>query len=97
MLFLLFADGSMLRTCAPIDVDDCKLANGVTYCYCKNELCNQPGRKLSNPHPGSGLGSSPHNNGDIHITNHQIRQSQGIIMVLLFRSIAIASQCSGTE
>ena len=57
-----------MRTCASIDIDDCKPANGVTYCYCKNELCNQPGRKLSNPYPGSGLGSSPHNF-DIHIVN----------------------------
>jgi hypothetical protein len=43
------AEGSVLRTCAPIAVDDCKEINGVTYCYCKNELCNSPDIFLDDP------------------------------------------------
>ncbi len=38
-----------MRTCAPIAFEECKEANGVTYCYCKNELCNNPDNKLSDP------------------------------------------------
>jgi len=67
-----FEDGSMLRTCASIGVDDCETANGVTYCYCKNELCNNPSKKLSNPNPGSGLLSSPQKSTELLIdTNKQ--------------------------
>lgn len=44
-----FEDGSVMRTCAPISVDDCKEANGVTYCYCRSPLCNTPDKKLSDP------------------------------------------------
>jgi len=61
----------MLRTCAPIGVDDCETANGVTYCYCKNELCNNPSKKLSNPNPGSGLLSSPQKSDLLIDTNRQ--------------------------
>ena len=62
----------MLRTCASIGVDDCETANGVTYCYCKNELCNNPSKKLSNPNPGSGLLSSPQKSTELLIdTNKQ--------------------------
>ena len=39
-----------MRSCAPIAIEDCKEANGVTYCYCNAEGCNTPDRKLSNPH-----------------------------------------------
>ena len=70
-ILLLIADGSMLRTCAPIGVDDCETANGVTYCYCKNELCNNPSKKLSNPNPGSGLLSSPQKSDLLIDTNRQ--------------------------
>ena len=49
MHVLTFAEGSILRTCAPVGVDDCKEINGVTYCYCKNELCNSPSDVLSSP------------------------------------------------
>merc|ERR1712223_465403 len=63
--------GSMLRTCASIGVDDCETANGVTYCYCKNELCNNPSKKLSNPNPGSGLLSSPQKSDLLIDTNRQ--------------------------
>ena len=45
-----------MRTCAKIAFEECKVANGVTYCYCKSELCNNPDRKLSDP--GSNLVSS---------------------------------------
>lgn len=62
-----FSDGSILRTCATVGIDDCKVANDVTYCYCKNELCNNPGRKLSTP--GSGIAASPHEVRDLQIVN----------------------------
>lgn len=42
-------DGSIMRTCAPIGIDDCKAANGVNYCYCSTEGCNTPERRLSHP------------------------------------------------
>merc|ERR1712156_489378 len=72
-----FEDGSMLRTCASIGVDDCETANGVTYCYCKNELCNNPSKKLSNPNPGSGLSSSPQKSTELLIdTNRQIYEDE---------------------
>merc|ERR1712106_664532 len=44
-----FDGSSIMRTCSRVSVDDCKQANGVTYCYCKSEACNTPDRKLSNP------------------------------------------------
>jgi len=43
------ANGSVMRTCAPIAIEDCKEANGINYCYCKKEGCNTPERKLSDP------------------------------------------------
>jgi len=43
------AGGSVMRTCAPIAIEDCKQANGINYCYCKAEGCNTPERKLSDP------------------------------------------------
>jgi len=43
------ASGSVMRSCAPIAIEDCKEANGINYCYCKKEGCNTPDRKLSEP------------------------------------------------
>jgi len=40
-------DGSVMRTCAKIGIDDCKEANSVNYCYCSKEGCNTPERLLS--------------------------------------------------
>merc|ERR1719402_1402842 len=45
------AGGSISRTCAPVGIDDCKVANGVTYCYCSTDRCNTPDRRLSDPAP----------------------------------------------
>lgn len=45
------AGGSIMRNCAPIGIDDCKVANGVTYCYCSSDKCNTPDRRLSDPSP----------------------------------------------
>jgi len=42
-------NGSIMRTCAPIAIEDCKKANGINYCYCKKEGCNTPDRRLSDP------------------------------------------------
>jgi len=42
-------NGSIMRTCAPIAIEDCKKANGINYCYCKKEGCNTPERRLSDP------------------------------------------------
>ena len=79
-IVLFVSDGSMLRTCASIGVDDCETANGVTYCYCKNELCNNPSKKLSNPNPGSGLLSSPQKSTELLIdTNKQKVEGEAII------------------
>ena len=78
-IVLFVSDGSMLRTCASIGVDDCETANGVTYCYCKNELCNNPSKKLSNPNPGSGLLSSPQKSTELLIdTNKQKVEGEAI-------------------
>lgn len=30
----------MLRTCDTLALNDCKMANKVTYCYCDGDLCN---------------------------------------------------------
>ena len=47
---LMFSEnGSIMRTCAPIAIEDCKKANGINYCYCKKEGCNTPERRLSDP------------------------------------------------
>lgn len=43
--------GSIMRTCAPIKIDDCKIANAVSYCYCSTDKCNTPDRRLSDPAP----------------------------------------------
>ncbi|XP_063227108.1 uncharacterized protein LOC134533515 [Bacillus rossius redtenbacheri] len=32
--------GKVMRTCSDLPVSDCKMANGVEYCYCKEPLCN---------------------------------------------------------
>lgn len=49
-----------MRTCAKISVNDCKKANTITYCYCKNELCNNPSRKLDwNPESGVASNHNP--------------------------------------
>ena len=81
-IVLFVSDGSMLRTCASIGVDDCETANGVTYCYCKNELCNNPSKKLSNPNPGSGLLSSPQKSTELLIdTNKQKVEGEAITHV----------------
>jgi len=47
------ANGSVMRNCAPIAFEECKEANGVNYCYCKNEGCNTPDRRLSDPYPNN--------------------------------------------
>ena len=40
----------MLRTCATVSREDCKEEkSGETFCYCNNDLCNTPDRKLSDP------------------------------------------------
>ena len=48
-LKLFLDDGSVMRTCAPIGIDDCKKANSVNYCYCSKDGCNTPDRRLSQP------------------------------------------------
>jgi len=45
------AGGSIMRNCAKHGIDDCKEANGVTYCYCSSDKCNTPDRRLSDPSP----------------------------------------------
>ena len=35
-----------MRECSRVGIDDCKEANGVTYCYCRGNMCNTPERKL---------------------------------------------------
>jgi len=44
-------EGSIMRTCAPVKIDDCQIANSVTYCYCSTDKCNTPDRRLSDPAP----------------------------------------------
>jgi hypothetical protein len=49
-IYYFFSDnGSVLRTCATVGIDDCKKANGVNYCYCSRDGCNTPDRRLSEP------------------------------------------------
>ena len=49
---------SITRQCSKIAINDCQEANGVTYCYCTNDACNNPDRKLDDPAPGQLLTSS---------------------------------------
>lgn len=36
-----FKDNEVTRTCDTVPlIDDCKTANGITYCYCSQDLCN---------------------------------------------------------
>ena len=49
--FFCFTGNSITRKCAKPPITDCKVANNVTYCYCKNDACNNPGRKLDDPAP----------------------------------------------
>lgn len=42
-----FEGSSVMRTCAPVAIDDCKTANSVQYCYCSTPGCNSPGGKLA--------------------------------------------------
>lgn len=38
---------SVKRGCDTLALDDCKIANGVRYCYCKDDLCNrQPAEQI---------------------------------------------------
>lgn len=34
------AGNEVMRTCDPLALNDCKVANKVTYCYCNGDLCN---------------------------------------------------------
>lgn len=35
-----FKGKEITRTCDTLAIDDCKTANGITYCYCSQDLCN---------------------------------------------------------
>lgn len=35
-----FTDSTIVRECAVIRMNDCKVANNVKYCYCAKDLCN---------------------------------------------------------
>jgi len=50
-------DGSVIRTCAPIQFDECKKANTVNYCYCSNQGCNSPESRLPATTGGGGHSS----------------------------------------
>jgi len=55
-----FEENSVTRRCAKPSINDCQVANGITYCYCKNDACNNPDRKLDDPAPDQLL-SAPNN------------------------------------
>ena len=75
-----FSDGSVMRTCAKVSLNDCKQANGVTYCYCKNELCNNPSRKLDSHVSGVASNHEPANLG---LQIHHVDPSRGTYIWLL--------------
>jgi len=51
-------DGSIIRTCAPIQFDECKKANSVNYCYCSKQGCNSPDNRLpDDPQPSPSTGA----------------------------------------
>lgn len=60
-----FLENSVTRRCAKPSINDCKVANGVTYCYCKNDACNNPDRKLDDPSPDQLI--NPQNNQKTHL------------------------------
>lgn len=39
------------KTCTTVDVDDCKSANGIEYCYCTGHLCNTENVPAEDPRP----------------------------------------------
>ncbi|CAB3375573.1 Hypothetical predicted protein [Cloeon dipterum] len=41
----------MSKMCSNIPVQDCQVANGVEYCYCRGELCNKKKQAASNQVP----------------------------------------------
>merc|ERR1719266_2527828 len=51
-----FEAGSITRSCSKAAINDCRVDNGITYCYCKNDACNNPDRKLDDPAPDQLLG-----------------------------------------
>ena len=63
---LIFLANSITRQCSKVAINDCQEANGVTYCYCMNDACNNPDRKLDDPAPGQLLTSSS----DDHKSNY---------------------------
>ena len=69
-----------MRTCAKVSLNDCKQANGVTYCYCKNELCNNPSRKLDSHVSGVASNHEPANLG---LQIHHVDPSRGTYIWLL--------------
>ena len=68
-----------MRTCAKVSLNDCKQANGVTYCYCKNELCNNPSRKLDTHVSGVASNHEPANLG---LQIHHVDPSRGTYLWL---------------
>ena len=42
----LFSAESSSRTCTREALETCQMMAGVTYCYCKQSLCNNPSRLL---------------------------------------------------
>ena len=52
----MFLAGSITRSCSKAAINDCRVDNGITYCYCKNDACNNPDRKLDDPAPDQLLG-----------------------------------------
>lgn len=45
-IFLFVPGKKMTKTCSDIDIEDCKTANKVKYCYCKGDLCNRERESL---------------------------------------------------
>lgn len=71
-------NGSVLRTCAPVGIDDCKKANGVNYCYCSRDGCNTPDRRLSEPSPSDHVSSKAADSapaGSRHRQGHELSLS----------------------
>lgn len=63
------AGNEVIRTCDTLALNDCKIANKVTYCYCNGDLCNS--------RPASSFGIDDQSNYDAEDQNTDTDEDYG--------------------
>lgn len=63
------AGNQVIRTCDTLALNDCKIANKVTYCYCNGDLCNS--------RPASSFGIDDQSNYDAEDQNTDADEDYG--------------------